>query len=453
MTYTMHTRRCAVVTLGVAGLLWASGAVAQTPPRRGGAAGPGPPPGGAPPPARPAPSVAGPGRAAVAAPRPAPRPGEVETEPIRCWWKTDRTSVRVGERFGLVLTCGAIETGPESSRVAVTIQSSQLEGGAVQLTPFEVVSAVRRNDVVAAPWRYLEFEYSLRLLNDGFFGQDVNIPALTVTYNLKAPGASGSLGRDLTYVLPALPMRVLSLVPKAAGDIRDASDLTFAEIESRRFQSNAALVASIVAFAFAALLAVLALVRLARRVRRPARITAPALRPSAVLGGCLRALNTVKADVRAGGWTADAARHGLSALRVASAAALNRPVSQRVVPRGTEVREGQLAIRTGWLGRGQALVSAAVTAAAIADTASNGAGPRGRARATLDQLGGSLAAFTAIAYGRTGGAADGTNGQTPDATELDAALANGVDAVRKLRLQAFWPMRTATALARSVGLY
>src|SRR5215203_5359417 len=39
-----------------------------------------------------------------------PRPGEVETAPIRCWWKTDRTSIRVGERFGLTLTCSVIET-------------------------------------------------------------------------------------------------------------------------------------------------------------------------------------------------------------------------------------------------------------------------------------------------------------------------------------------------------
>ncbi|HEY6509560.1 MAG TPA: hypothetical protein VIY56_16175, partial [Vicinamibacterales bacterium] len=43
-------------------------------------------------PARPAP------RAATAS-KLAPRPGQVESDPIRCWWKTDRTSVRVGETF------------------------------------------------------------------------------------------------------------------------------------------------------------------------------------------------------------------------------------------------------------------------------------------------------------------------------------------------------------------
>ena len=76
---------------------------AQTPPSR-----PAPVvvPQGTPPPPRPAGSSA-----PAIAPR-APKPGEVESDPIRCWWKADRTSVRVGEKFGLVLTCSVIETGP-----------------------------------------------------------------------------------------------------------------------------------------------------------------------------------------------------------------------------------------------------------------------------------------------------------------------------------------------------
>ena len=41
--------------------------------------------------------------------RPA-KPGEVETVPIKCWWKTDTTEVRIGQRFMLTLTCGVIET-------------------------------------------------------------------------------------------------------------------------------------------------------------------------------------------------------------------------------------------------------------------------------------------------------------------------------------------------------
>src|SRR4051812_5811263 len=65
-----------------------------------------------PPPAPPKAQTAKPAAPKPVAPpklRPA-RPGEVETVPIKCWWKTGTTEVRVGERFMLTLTCGVIET-------------------------------------------------------------------------------------------------------------------------------------------------------------------------------------------------------------------------------------------------------------------------------------------------------------------------------------------------------
>src|SRR6185295_10911796 len=127
--------------------------------------------------------------APTAAPPPAaplpPKAGEVASDPIRCWWKADRTAVRVGERFGLVLTCSVIETGP----ITVVPVLNQLEPGALSVTPFEVVSGGPKvDDVITPPWRFIQREYNLRLLSDGFFGQEVAIPSLTVTYNLAAKG-------------------------------------------------------------------------------------------------------------------------------------------------------------------------------------------------------------------------------------------------------------------------
>jgi len=196
-------------------------------------------------------------------PRPAPPAGQVAEEPIRCWWKTDRTAVSVGERFAVVLTCASLEAG----QTIVVPNVSQLEGGAIQLTPFEVVASTRRADVVATPWRYVQFEYSVRLLADGFFGQDVNVPALTVTYNFRTADG-GNTGRDQSYVLPALQMRVLSLVPRGAGDIRDTSAMTFGDIESARFRGTVARTTSWIATAFAVVLAVLALLRASQRFRK-----------------------------------------------------------------------------------------------------------------------------------------------------------------------------------------
>jgi hypothetical protein len=362
------------------------------------------------------------------APAPAARPGEVESDPIRCWWKTDTTAVRVGERFTLMLTCGVIETGP----VTIVPAVNQLEPGALSITPFEVVSGQRRDDVVVPPWRYVQFDYSVRLLSDGFFGQDVNVPALTVTYNVKAP--DGNTGRDQTYVLPPLPVRILSLVPRGAGDIRDASAETFAAIESRRFRSTAALIAALVCFAFAGVLAVLALLRATGRLRRREGAVARPVSSPAMLRGALRALADVQAEAR-GGWTPDLARRALAALRVAAAVALGRRVSQDFVNGDTTERDGQLMIRAGLLRRRRAAISAATTAHAIADQLDNGHRPGPRTRAALQQLSESLRVFSAASYGRSG----------IDGDALDAALAESTRAVRRLKVLTLWPARKAPA--------
>ena len=254
----------------------------------------------------------------------APRPGEVESDPIRCWWKTDRSAIRVGERFTLVLTCGVIET----SSIKVVPAVNQLEPGAVSLTPFEAVAGNRHEDVVVAPWRYIQFEYSMRLLAEGFFGQDVNIPALTVTYNIQSPGAGNTEGRDQSYVLPALPMRVLSIVPRTASDIRDASGQTFANVESRRNRATAATVGASIAFAVAAVLAGLALVALAGRFRvRDSKAVRP-LSQAAVLRGSLGALRNARSAAAREGWTTPLMARAVAALRIAGALALGKQVAQ-----------------------------------------------------------------------------------------------------------------------------
>lgn len=366
------------------------------------------------------------GRAMSAPAQRAPKSNEVQTDPIRCWWKADRTAVRVGERFGLTLTCGVIETGP----ITVVPAVNQLEGGALALTPFDVVSSVRREDVMAPPWRYFQFEYVLRLLNDGFFGQDINIPALTVTYNLKAQGGD-SEGRDQSYILPALPMRILSIVPRAAGDIRDASDQTFELVESRRFRSSADMIAAGVLFAFAAVLAGLAVVAGTERFRTRQSGAVKPVPASSALSGSLKALEEVRSEA-VSGWTPELARRALSALRVGGAVALDRPVAQAFVSGDVAEREGQVVVRTGLLRPRRAMLSASVTAAAIASQLGNGHRPAPKRRATLEELAGSLRAFNAAAYGRVAEA---------DQVALNAALADGTDAIRRLRTMTTWPMK------------
>ena len=375
-------------------------------------------------------AIAGASVPAVAQTR-AAREGEVESDPIRCWWKADKTAVRVGERFKLVLTCGVIETAGTTVVPAVT----QLEPGAVSLTPFEAVAGVRRDDVVVPPWRYIQYEYTMRLLSEGFFGQDVNIPSLTVTYNIQAAGA-GSEGRDQSYLLPALPMKVLSVVPRTADDIRDTTAQTFGGVESRRFNATLAFVAAWIAFAFAAVFIVLVLARAAGRLRS----TDPkAVRPvpnSSLLAGSLRTLAKARAEAAHAGWTPELRSRAMAALRVAGALAMGRKVAQQYVDAETPERPGQFSVRTGVVRRKRALVSAATTPMAIAGGSLRGA----QARVNADQIADALKVFGAATYQRT---------SEPDPTTLNSALDSAVSAIRRLRLSSFWPMRTAHAVARS----
>src|SRR5688572_4611616 len=74
------------------------------------------------------------GAARAAAQTPAAR--QMESDPIRCWWKTDKTAVHVGEHFTLLLTCGVIDT----ARLRVEADPSKFDAGALALVPFEVLS-------------------------------------------------------------------------------------------------------------------------------------------------------------------------------------------------------------------------------------------------------------------------------------------------------------------------
>ena len=356
-----------------------------------------------------------------------PRPGEIETAPIRCWWKTDRTSIRVGERFALTLTCSVIET----RTVTVVPTVTQLDPGALQIPPFEVVGGSRRDDVVSAQWRYIQYEYNVRFLGEGYFGQDLTIPPLTVTYAIRSTG-SGVEGRDLPYILPAIPLRVMSLVPREIGDIRDASAETFADVESRQFRSRTAIMVSAILFASAVALVLVGAVRLFGRTRRRQPGAVRAMPPALVLTRCIQALNALRGDVAREGWSPALARRATGLLRVPAALALGRPLAQAAVERSTPEHEGQVVVSRGFLRRRRAAVSAATTPEAIAKALDNGHRTSAQTRAALEQLRGSMDGLSPAAYGRA---------HELDLLTLNTALEQGTDAVKRLRLRALIPTR------------
>src|SRR5262249_16503516 len=154
--------------------------------------------------------------------------------------------------------------------------------------------------------------YVVRLLGDGFFGKDIEIPSTTVTYTLQSADGSAE-GREQKYVLPALPMRVTSLVPKNASDIRDASRDTFGGIERRQFRATEESVAAGILFGFAGVLVLIAVVRAFGRYRERAPVAVHSASQSTVLSGCLGEIARVKSNVSEHGWSPEAAGRALSA--------------------------------------------------------------------------------------------------------------------------------------------
>ncbi|MGH9346621.1 MAG: hypothetical protein ACRD26_05070, partial [Vicinamibacterales bacterium] len=171
----------------------------------------------------------------------------VEVEPVTCWWRTSATAVRSGEPFTVILTCSLLQT--EAARVIA--DESRLDPSVVQLPPFEVMSGARAADLATAGRRFVQFEYRLRVIAENVFASEVALPPLEIGYRVESRVAGGDslAGRDLTYALPPLTLRVLSLVPDTAVDIREAPVATFAEIDEAGARGTLLRVAAGVALA------------------------------------------------------------------------------------------------------------------------------------------------------------------------------------------------------------
>ena len=134
----------------------------------------------------------------------------VELAPIACRWRADAGAVRVGERFTLVLTCSVVET----SSTTVVPDQSRLDPSVIDLTPFEVAGGRASGDLRSPGYRHFQYTYDVRYFGDRF-GEDVPVPSLTVQYEIESrvePGSEAVTGRRQDYVLPPIPVRIVSLV-------------------------------------------------------------------------------------------------------------------------------------------------------------------------------------------------------------------------------------------------
>ena len=285
-------------------------------------------------------------------------------DPIRCWWQSSAGAITIGEAFEVVLTCAVIET----PSMQVVADESRLGVASIQMAPFEILGGSHPADAHREQRRFFQYHYQLRLISANAIGRDVNVPALSIPYRVHSRvGAAAALeGRDLSYLMPALPIKVLSLVPKEAADIRDGSDASLGAVESLRFRSSMFQILAIALAAIGTVMAVLALVPLARGTRKAGVVESDRLPDRAVASHAAQSVREAQAQAAADGWTDETVAKALASVRVIAALAIKHPVSEKVLAATAPVPEGRLAVTHGRIKSRRASVSSPVTASDVA---------------------------------------------------------------------------------------
>ena len=357
----------------------------------------------------------------------------VEVAPIECWSQVSTGAVRVGEQFTMVLTCAVIETQATS----VVPDQTRLDPAVIQLPPFEVVGGQQARDLRTSSRRFFQYEYTLRYFGEDF-GRDVALPGISVVYRVESRVQQGAAleSREREYQLPPHSIRIQSLVPDVARDIREPAPETFRAIESLRFRAGAFRIAGFALIVLSGVLAVAALVGL---VRNPSRQTTAAVRvasDAAVMRAIKDELEAVRRERQATGWTSDLAARALAALRIAAALAIGRHVAKIRAEQGATPASGQLVARGGALRNVTTFVSGATTATAVAQAAEKDGAARS---AELTDLHAALVRFTDAAYGRSL--------DTPET--IDEALEAADRAVARVARHHSWLATKLRALTQS----
>ena len=301
----------------------------------------------------------------AATPAPQPVPEKVlGWEPIRCWRQSSAGAISVGETFTVVLTCAVFE----AENAQVVPDESRLGVASIQMAPFEILGGAHPPDVHRGSRRFFQYDYQLRIIGPDAIGRDVNIPPLTISYRIHSRvGAAATLeGRDLSYLMPMMPIKVLSLVPLDAADIRDASEASLGAVDSLRYRSSLFQVLAVTFGTLAAVMVVLALVPLARSSAKPTSAERGRVPDRAILARVAEDLTDIQSRVSAGGWTDDLVSRALQSMRLVAAAAIEQTISQRPLIAAATAPEGRLRVQHRALRSAIVSVSSPVTADEVA---------------------------------------------------------------------------------------
>lgn len=362
-----------------------------------------------------------------------------EGEPLRCWWRTSASAVMVGEPFTVVLTCAALQT-PSTTAV---VDRARLDPRAIELAPFEVLGGEVAPDVPAGDRVFFQIQYRLRFINEAFFNQEVTLPPLAISYRIQTRGTTpgqeaATEGMERRFAMPNQSLRITSLVPADANDIRDASPVTFADLETQSSRGRLLKTSGLILLGLAA---VVGFVGLGRSVASRLKTTAPdagLCSESAVLWSGARALAAVKRRRDEGGWSGDAITQALAATRLVAECALDRAPSQRVGDPEEPIPSGAIGVRRWWRSPRLVVASGSATPKALTAALARKGGARGRRLGEITALQGALTSFTQAGF---------SDVAPLDEAALDGALADVDRIARRLAWQRTWLMQRLTLRA------
>jgi len=360
--------------------------------------------------------------------------GTVEVDAMQCWRRIGANAVHVGERFDMQVTCSIVET--DAARTVADV--SWLDSETLGVSPFEVVDGERYQDLVQGSRRFFQYRYSLRLIGEDYFGLDVELPPLELRYRIERTLPTGVLaeGRELTYVLPAESVRVLSLVPTNTSDIRELPTDTFGDAEARLFRSSAVNIAGMVFGAFALITLGGAILVARREWKGRGETGALCASDWRIARATLDQIVSVQREREINDWTPALVARGLAAFRVAGALALSLPLAQRETTLGGQESgdEGEVLVARSLFSSIRMRVSSVVTVKHLEQelaTSDGAVEPDGYIVASVRD---GLGAFNVARYGVA----------TVDAESLDQELASCMGVMKTLATRHF-PLRRIVA--------
>ncbi len=363
---------------------------------------------------------------------------KMSVSPIDCWWRTGASSVRVGEPFTVVLTCAVLET----ASTTVVPDQSRIDPAVLQLQPFEVTGGRQAPDLRTASRRFFQYEYDVRYIGEEF-GKDVALPSVAISYKVQSRADANAAAietRDKTYIMPSQQVRVVTLVPALATDIRERAPDSFVAIDARRFRANLLDVFATVLFALAAVFAVWAVVRALQRRRGTSTVVDQHVSNSAILAAIASEISAV-ARAKQGGWTPALAGQLLQALRVAGAYETSGRAAQAPWT-GAARTDGQFLVRSPFRPGRAAVVTGAATSGHLAREMARRDAQGGASGAIVD-LHAAMQTLETALYGR----------ETPARLDLDDALDAAKRALGRLRRSHGWlALRFAALQAAVAGL-